>query len=220
MNRKRKRLHASKVTDLQLIAPNTYLLSFEKKFSFKAGQVIALSLNPEDDPRLYSLCSGEQDTIHQILFDVNPNGFLTPQLRQLSAGATIFISEPFGKFTSHHERAVWIATGTGIAPFVAMTKSGQYPNKTLLHGSRTLDKFFFNTLFKDQLADQYLRFCTKEKSEGIFEGRLTQYLKSKNDLDTSINYYLCGQVEMVIEVREILLSKGIPFNNIIAEIYF
>jgi ferredoxin--NADP+ reductase len=33
-------------------------------------------------------------------------------------------------------------------------------------------------------------------------------------------YYLCGSAEMVVESREILISKGIPFNNIVAEIYF
>ena len=33
-------------------------------------------------------------------------------------------------------------------------------------------------------------------------------------------YYLCGSADMVVEVRDILIGKGIPFGHIISEIYF
>ena len=62
--------------------------------------------------------------------------------------------------------------------------------------------------------------CTGAKSDDVIEGRLSNYLRQQDVLSNDIKYYLCGQVEMVIEVREILLSKGIEFDNIIAEIYF
>ncbi len=31
---------------------------------------------------------------------------------------------------------------------------------------------------------------------------------------------LCGNAEMVVEVRDLLISRGIPFGQIRAEIYF
>jgi ferredoxin--NADP+ reductase len=40
------------------------------------------------------------------------------------------------------------------------------------------------------------------------------------NLPTDENYYLCGSSEMVVETRDILVDKGVPFGNIIAEIYF
>jgi len=41
-----------------------------------------------------------------------------------------------------------------------------------------------------------------------------------DDLPEDQKYYLCGSAEMVVECREILISKGIAFSNIVAEIYF
>ena len=35
-----------------------------------------------------------------------------------------------------------------------------------------------------------------------------------------LKYYLCGSAEMVVEIRDILIEKGIPFDRIISEIYF
>ena len=65
-----------------------------------------------------------------------------------------------------------------------------------------------------------MRCCSQEKGEGVYEGRLTDYLKSLNNLPLNYKYYLCGSAEMVVETRDILIGKGIAFEQIIAEIYF
>ncbi len=33
-------------------------------------------------------------------------------------------------------------------------------------------------------------------------------------------YYLCGNPLMVNEVRDLLIERGIPFDNILSEIFF
>jgi ferredoxin--NADP+ reductase len=35
-----------------------------------------------------------------------------------------------------------------------------------------------------------------------------------------VKYFICGQALMVVEIRDLLIQKGIPFENIMAEIYF
>jgi ferredoxin--NADP+ reductase len=65
-----------------------------------------------------------------------------------------------------------------------------------------------------------VRCCSQQEGNGVFAGRVTQYLEDAEDLPMDQKYYLCGSAEMVVESREILISKGIPFNNIVAEIYF
>jgi len=37
-------------------------------------------------------------------------------------------------------------------------------------------------------------------------------------LPVDSKYFLCGRAEMIVEVRDILINKGVSFNNIIAEI--
>ncbi len=44
--------------------------------------------------------------------------------------------------------------------------------------------------------------------------------KSKRCPDPGLKYYLCGSAEMVVDTRDILIRKGVPFDQIISEIYF
>ena len=55
---------------------------------------------------------------------------------------------------------------------------------------------------------------------GVYHGRVTRYLAEEESLDPELNYYLCGSAEMVVDTRDVLIRKGIPFNRIVSEIYF
>lgn len=220
MTHKRKQLYPTKVVDNELIADDVHYISLEKSFDFYPGQVIALALNKDDEPRLYSIASGNNEAHLSILFDIKPDGELTPPLARAKKGDEVYISQAFGKFLCQHTPAYWIATGTGIAPFLSILESKDTNNIKLLHGARTLDKFFFQNTFEEKLGANYLRFCTTETNDKVIAGRLTNYLQETEALPTDYKYYLCGGSQMVIDVREILINKGIPFDNIIAEIYF
>ncbi len=222
MTTERKRIGLQAVTLEKKVEITTgvYYLAFEKTFDFVAGQVIALSLDAEKDPRLYSIASGSQSNEIGILFDIHPDGELTPPLSQLEVGQKALMSMPFGKFIWDGEPAMWIATGTGIAPFLSMIQSQENSNITLLHGAKRQEQFYFQTLFEDKMGTNYLRFCTTESGKGLIEGRLTTYLANHDTLRKDIKYYLCGNSQMVVDVRQLLLAKDIPFDHIIAEIYF
>jgi ferredoxin--NADP+ reductase len=201
------------------IADGVFEIRFPKVFSFKAGQVINLFVN-DFPPRMYSIVSGENDNYLAILFDVKPTGLVTQLLAKMTKGDRLHISKPFGSFTSTPETAFWIATGTGIAPFYSMLRSGMGMNKTLIHGSRKIDSFYYQIDILKVLGENYIRCCSLEKAEGLFAGRLTQYIKELEILPPTQKYYLCGSAEMVVEIRNILISRNIPFTNIVAEIYF
>lgn len=117
------------------IAKGIYLFSFRRDFDFKAGQVIGISLEKDGPRRLYSICSGEQEEEVRILYNKIDTGYMTPLLSDLTKDDTIWISEPRGDFIYDPAPAIWIATGTGIAPFYSMLRSGKYANKTLIHGA-------------------------------------------------------------------------------------
>ncbi len=201
------------------ITENVFVLSFKRTFEFQPGQVIKISTHHSIPPRLYSIASGNKENEIRILYDVVPEGHLTPELSKLKAGDKIYASHPFGKFICNEDKAYWIATGTGIAPFVSMLYSSLQNGKTLIHGGRSLRSFYYSDNFV-ALGQNYIRCCSQEKNNEVYNGRLTQYLQERDDLPTDQKYYLCGSAEMVVEVRDLLISKGIPFNHIIAEIYF
>jgi ferredoxin--NADP+ reductase len=214
--------HLTQVTisSTEELSRGLFLISFNRTFNFVAGQVIGITLREDDARRLYSICSGEREDDVRVLYKVVDEGYLTPQLSDLEVGDTIWISPPGGEFTGTPEPAVWIATGTGIAPFYSMLRSGLGKNKLLLHGNRYLEQFHFYDEFLETLGQDYIRCCSGEKSQEVYDGRVTGYLEEQHNLNPALKYYLCGSTEMVVETRDLLISKGVPFGHIISEIYF
>jgi len=70
------------------------------------------------------------------------------------------------------------------------------------------------------LVENCVRCCSGVSACNVFPGRVTSYLKDLVDIPIDINYYLCGKALMVVEVRDLLISRGVPYQNILAEIYF
>jgi ferredoxin--NADP+ reductase len=208
-----------KISNKYEIALGVYIIETPRVFSFIPGQVVGISLD-EIPPRLYSIASGINEKIMRIIFDIKPEGALTNRLAILKPGDLINVSEPFGSFFCDTEPTYWIANGTGIAPFYSMLLSGLGTNKKLIHGGKQLNSFYFQKEIQTIMGGNYIRCCSRETSEYVYSGRLTQYLKEEKILPPDQNYYLCGSSEMVVETRDVLLSKGIPYNQILAEIYF
>lgn len=208
------------VESLKEIATQVYVLEFKRFFDFEAGQVIKLAWEKNWEPRLYSIASGEKERNIQLLFNIVDDGILTPKLASLRPGDKLFASKAFGKFTCGDGPSVWIAAGTGIAPFASMFRSGMRENKILIHGGKYHDSFYYSDEFEPVLGNNYIRCSSQEEVEGAYYGRLTRYLMDRDELPEKAVYYLCGSSEMVVETRDILISKGIKFGQIVSEIYF
>ncbi|HYW95111.1 MAG TPA: FAD-dependent oxidoreductase, partial [Bacteroidales bacterium] len=191
------------------ITAGVFFIWFNRDFSFNAGQVLGITDDPAVPFRLYSIASGENETSVGILFDIKEGGYLTPRLSKLSAGDALFITGPGGEFTCEQGPAYWIAAGTGIAPFASMFYTGLWKDKILIHGGRSLDRFYFEEDLVPVLNENYIRCCSAERGNGVFEGRLTTYLQLQPFLPPDRKYYLCGSAEMVVQTRDLLLSRGI-----------
>lgn len=212
-------LYQCVITNNVEISPGVHVISFVRDFNFTAGQVVKIGIDLDTPPRIYSICSGEKEDNVDVLFNIKEGGLLTPKLATLIPGEKIFASEPYGTFLGNNDPAWWIATGTGIAPFYSMLKSGFGKNKKLIHGVRHLNQFYFEDELEYKLGENFIRCCSKEQSCDVYYGRVTNYLSEITKFP-DIKYYICGSAIMVVEVRDLLIEKGIPFENIFAEIYF
>lgn len=202
------------------ISPGVYLISWKRTHDFIPGQVVKITHDLQIPPRIYSVCSGNSESEIRVLFNIKEDGLLTPRLAGVIPGMKIWATAPYGSFHGDQKTAWWIATGTGIAPFYSMFRSGMSENKTLIHGVRQLNQFYFEDELEWAMGNRYVRCCSQEQSCDVFPGRVTRYLEEIKELPTDINYYLCGKALMVVEVRDLLISRGVPYDNILAEIYF
>ena len=202
------------------ITPGVHLIGYSRMGEFTPGQVVRISMHPDDPPRIYSICSGNHELEIRILFNIKEGGLLTPKLSAVIPGDTIYVSNPYGSFRDTGGKAWWIATGTGIAPFYSMFRSGMSEGKRLIHGVRQLNQFYFEDELEWALGENYIRCCSAESSCDTFPGRVTDFLSQENEIPAGIKYYLCGKALMVVEVRDFLIEKGVPYENILSEIYF
>ena len=202
------------------ISHNSRVLSFMNNFSFRAGQVIGITVSPTIPPRLYSIASGEQEEKIEILYKIVSEGILTPRLDKAKPGDSLYITPPFGNFISSDSSSFFVATGTGIAPYLSMIRSGFSKCKKLLHGSRIYDDFYYDGFLQNKLGEKYVQCYTGPDNYPVYRGRVTNFLNEYDQFDSSDKYYLCGSAEMIVEAREVLIRRGIPFQNIKSEIYF
>jgi ferredoxin--NADP+ reductase len=208
------------ITANQELSPGVHLIGWARSHDFQPGMVVKITDDLALAPRIYSICSGNEEPEIRVLFNLKEDGILTPRLAGVIPGMKILASKPYGSFRDDQKPAWWIATGTGIAPFYSMFRSGLSENKTLIHGVHSLSQFYCEDQLEGAMGKRYVRCCAHEPAWDVFPGRVTTYLEQINELPVNINYYLCGKALMVVEVRDLLIAKGVPYENILAEIYF
>ncbi len=214
-------LHRVAVSDVRAVATDAMIIEFNRTAGFHAGQTVALTIPDSGiDPRWYSIVSAPTEPVIRVLFDIVHDGALTPRLARLRPGDYLLASLPRGSFTDDTtRRSIWIANGTGVAPFVSMVCAGISAPKTLIHGSRTVERLFGRERFEAEPLLEYVACVTRERDDRFFAGRLTEYVE-RLDAPLDARYLLCGSAGMIVTVRDILIAKGVGFSDIVAETYF
>ena len=209
------------IQQIRELTPPTYIIRFERQnIQFKAGQYIGLGFKDYPYMRDYSIYSGEKDDYLEVLIKEVQDGDLSVKFKQWAAGNLLKYDGPFGSFLLNEKdidqkHFIFVATGTGIAPFHSFVRSYPTLKYTLLHGVRS----FSEAYDKDHYGKDNYILCTSKDSKGNFKGRVTGYLR-KNRINKDEVFYLCGNGGMVYEVYEILQEKGVSLDQIFLEVYF
>lgn len=213
--------NAHKVTQIRFLTENTFILRLTRgTMEFRAGQRVIAGLEGDLNQREYSIYSGENDDYLEILVRDVKDGNVSPKLKHCKPGQILHVNGPFGVFgietyDRYSGKLVFIATGTGIAPFHSLVRSYPGINYTLIHGVRLCSEAYERI---DYDPRHYILCTSKEYSYGR-KGRVTKFL-SKFRVTPDMLFYLCGNGSMIYEVYHILRDKGIPDENIMSEKYF
>jgi benzoate/toluate 1,2-dioxygenase reductase subunit len=215
--------YRSRLQETCWLSSNTFELRLARPdgFVFRAGQHVRLQSQGLE--RDYSLTSGPEEAPLALLIRHVPGGALTPFLASLEPGAEIAFSGPRGHFAFRpsDQPSVFVATGTGIAPFSAMVRSG-VRDFLLLHGVREPEDLAYEDLFRSAAGEVVpcLTGCGPgpPQRREAFSGRVTDYLEAKLPR-RAYDFYLCGREEMIRDVT-LLVDEAFPGSRVYAEIFF
>jgi len=230
-------------------------LEFETKgvprFGFVAGQWLSFKANMPDGEeitRAYSIASppGSNNKFALCLNRVQ-DGFMSNFLCDMKAGDEIRCQGPFGDFILRPPMrdTIFIATGTGIAPFRSMlhwlftpvmmedgrprpSSSGdarhQGKQLYLIFGNRTERDICYHEEFV-RLAGEYANFhYMPTLSRGGPEwkglrGYVQEHVPTVVKGRTDLHAYICGLDKMIRANRELLKSLGWDRKSILYEKY-
>ena len=210
------------VLEVRHLTPSGYVLRMKRGgLDFEAGQYIALGLPGKGEMREYSVYSGEHDDFLEVLIKEVDDGLVSRQLKNLDRSGVVEMDGPFGFFTLSRgdiesgKEHLFIASGTGIAPFHSYVKTYNELNYRILHGVRYGEEAYESSHYD---KNRYI-LCTSRDDRGDFRGHVTEYLE-KNPVGAETSCYLCGNSNMIHDVYDILTGSGVPAVNIHAEVYF
>lgn len=215
----KKQLH--NIIDFRMLTETAFVIRFERNnLEFIPGQYLNIGTESSLLEREYSIYSGIHDPFLEILVREVPGGDVSPGLRQLKPGQKLRLSGPYGSMVLaddkiNHAKFIFIASGTGIAPFRSYARSYPVLDYQLIHGVRFSKEAYDK---QDYSPDRYI-LCTSGDTNAHYAGRVTSFLK-ENEIDTQSLFYVCGNSSMIYEVYDILREKGVGAERMFSEVYF
>ena len=206
------------------------------RFGFVPGQWLSLKQNKPDGEeitRAYSIASPPDGNRFALCLNRVQDGYMSNYLCGLQEGAELTGQGPFGDFILHPppRDTLFIATGTGIAPFRSMLQwlyadPSRHMNKRywLLFGNRTECAIYYHEEFQRLAVEQenfeYLPTLSRAGPEwGGLRGYVQEHVPRIVDGHTEIHAYICGLDKMVRANRELLKSLGWDRKSIRYEKY-
>jgi ferredoxin-NADP reductase len=223
-------------------------------FAFKPGQFV--SLVKEDSrgkmqTRAYSIASAPRANMIDLCANRVEGGFFSNLLADMEPGDTISFHGAHGMFTLRQPLtdAIFIATGTGIAPmrgFVEHLFPDNGPSLSngrkiwLVYGTRYPTELYYSDFFARKAAEhedfEYITSLSRPEADWTGQrgyvqehvGRIASEHLASSAADTptaaegigfNIHAYICGLNEMVSANRERLTRLGWNKKQIIFERY-
>jgi ferredoxin/flavodoxin---NADP+ reductase len=216
--------------------------------SFRCGQYVTMGVEVDGElrERPYSIVSAPSEPELELFLELVPEGFLTPHLHGLEDGAPVVLRPRCkGVFLKEcpveNEAHVFVATVTGIAPFVSLLRTlaakdraGEWTTDQpiiLLQGaSRSFELGYFDEMRALEAEMPWFHYVPTvsrpwEDPEWTGEtGRVEDILRKHADSvearPGSAGVYLCGHPGMIEGGRAIMRRAGFDEKAIREEQYW
>jgi NAD(P)H-flavin reductase len=194
-------------------------------FSFEPGQHAKVTLG--DESRDYSIASAPHEPHLEFFVEHRPGGAFTPRLWELGQDASLQLrGRAKGSFQldprTRHQ--VFVATVTGIAPFVSMLRDAMHRGRRelhfhVLHGSRHADELGYAEELRSLPRElvTYVPAVSQPQdprnagwtgATGRLDALVRRYLDEQGLGPDDATLYACGHPDMVATVRNELGARG------------
>lgn len=242
------RFHTLEIKDVRKETSDSVSIAFEipnelkKDYRYLPGQYLTLKtiIDSEEVRRSYSLCSAPFENEWRIAIKQVENGkFSTFANHSLKIGDTIDVMTPNGNFAlkseeNNQKSYALFAAGSGVTPILSIAKEilkvEHKSNITFFYGN----KGFNDVIFREELEELKNKFLTRFSLVHIFsrESLGNKLQKGRiNKEKTSVLYdvflknskideaFICGPEQMIVDVKEALIEKGIDSKKIHFELF-
>ena len=191
-----------------------------ENFSFLAGQHV--SLGHGDLERDYTITSAIDAPELRFLIKRMGGHGMSDQLADIPPGTALAMGRATGYLTFRPagRATIFVATGVGVAPFVAMAASG-VRGFTLIQGARTASGLLYRSQLESAAAI-WVGCVSGEDAESasataIVHGRVTDYIDAHLP-PGAYDFYLCGSRPMIHDVTH-LIDQRFPDARVYSEAY-
>jgi NAD(P)H-flavin reductase len=227
--------YTSRVIARDQYSPKVFLFTLQieqdQTIDFLPGQFVSVQVGAALT-RQYSIASPpSRNSTLDLLVDVAPGGPGSQFFIQQDVGSTIQFIGPMGKFVLEKEEGtiIFLATGTGIAPFKSMLddlfekqKAHNDYNKRSIHlflGFRYEQDIFWHDYFEQKIHEQpnFQYVVTLSQPDEHWQGK-RGYVQTRIDPQLltrpDIEIYICGGNHMVKGSLEYLRSQKISEDKL------
>ena len=226
-----------KILDLGVQETRHFKLVFEPGavFDFEAGQFVNAIVQSSQEHKIikrpYSIASPPYEKGYiDLVWKRIVGGFMTNYFWKLKEGDTLQVQGPLGRFGFKKPlagRLVFVATGTGIAPFRSMIhqlfKDGTDRDVWLIFGNRYETDILYDGEWKKLAAGHrnfhYVPTISRPKhwsgEKEYVQKLLPKHLKTPQDT----HLYICGLTNMITQVQTTALEMGFARDQILFEKY-
>jgi NAD(P)H-flavin reductase len=204
------------------IGPNTRHFEFESidwKPGFVPGQFLSLTRN--EITRAYSIASPPDSNTIALCANLVQDGRFSPFLFAMQPGDEVDFKGPYGAFIMKRppSDSIFVATGTGIAPFRSMLLSGLDRRVSLIFGVRHREGLLYDEELRTMPID-YQPTLTRPPEDWVGRtGRVQQHVLKELGDRRDADVYICGLREMVDDLRTKLKEIGLDRKRIVYEKY-
>ena len=209
------------VLDIEHLTKNTFRQRVERpNIEIVSGQCFNVGLPKLGINREYSMYSAADSKYLDFLIRSVEGGMISTELQKLKPGDLVEVDGAYGEFClkdplNNDEDYLFIATGTGIAPFHSFIKTWNNIDYKIVHGVRYHNECYDS---KDYKNGTYVP-CVSQPEDGSEARRVTDHLSCEK-ISKNTNVYVCGNRAMIVDVFDILHLKGVSGDRVTTEVFF